>query len=72
MGVSRPPPDMDTSGALEVGTLLKVILVLVVVWLVIEVAGSLLRLTMGLFRFLPTIIGALVVVLIVLWLLDRI
>jgi len=63
---------MDTSGALEVGTLLKVILVLVVVWLVIEVAGSLLRLTMGLFRFLPTIIGALVVVLIVLWLLDRI
>lgn len=59
---------MTDRAALEVETLLKVVLVLVVVWLALEVVGGVVRLVLG---PLPEIIGLLVVVLIVLWLLDR-
>jgi len=60
---------MTDRAAIDVETLLKVVLVLVVIWLVLEIVGSFLRVILG---PLPEIIGLLVVVLIVLWLLDRI
>lgn len=59
-------------GALEVDTLVKIVLVLVVVWLVLEVMQGIMRLTFGMFRFLSPLVGLLVVILLVLWLLDRI
>ncbi len=58
--------------ALDVEDLLKVVLGLVIVWLLLEIIGSLLRVTMTVFRALPTLIGITIVVLIVLWLTDRI
>ena len=60
---------MTDRAALDVETLLKVVLVLVVVWLALEIVGGFVRLVLG---PLPEIIGLVVVVLIVLWLLDRI
>lgn len=62
---------MTDRAAIEVETLLKIVLVLVVVWLVLEIVGEILQLTLGLLGFLPELIGLAVVVLIVLWLLDR-
>lgn len=63
---------MNIRGAIEVETLLKVVLALVVVWLVLEVLGAALRITTAIFRFLTPLIGLVIVVLIVLWLFDRI
>lgn len=59
---------MTDRAAIEVETLLKIILVLVVVWLALEVVGGFIRFVLG---PLPEIIGLVVVVLIILWLLDR-
>lgn len=63
-------------GDIAVETLLKVILGLVIVWLVLEIVETLLRITFGLvgavFAVLRPVVGLLIVVLIVLWLLDRI
>jgi len=57
---------------LDVDTLLKIVLVLVVVWLALEIVGEIL----GLFAFvlgpLSSLLGLVVVVLIILYLLDRI
>ncbi|AXG05566.1 hypothetical protein DU500_03455 [Haloplanus rubicundus] len=58
--------------AVEVEDLLKVVLVLVVVWLALEIVGEVFDLFVGLLNLFPTVIGVLIVVLIVLWLLDRI
>ena len=55
-------------GALEGDTLVRIVLV----WLVLEVLQGIMRLTFGMFRFLSPLIGLLVVILLVLWLLDRI
>ena len=60
---------MTDRAAIDVETLLKVVLVLVVIWLVLEIVGSFLRVILG---PLPEVIGVVIVVLIVLWLLDRI
>lgn len=60
---------MTDRAAIEVETLLKVILVLVVVWLALEIIGGVIRFVLG---PLPEIVGLVIVVLIVLWLLDRI
>jgi hypothetical protein len=57
--------------AVEVEDLLKVVLVLVVVWLALEIVGEVFDLFVGLLNLFPTVIGVLIVVLIVLWLLDR-
>jgi len=57
--------------AVEVEDLLKVVLVLVVVWLALEIVGEVFDLFVGLLNLLPTVVGVLIVVLIVLWLLDR-
>jgi hypothetical protein len=59
-------------GDLDVDFLLKVVLVLVVIWLALEVVETLLDLAFGLLGLLRPFVGLLVVVLIVLFLLDRI
>lgn len=57
--------------AIDVDDLLKVILVLVVIWLVLEILDTLLSITLGLFGPLRPIIGIIVLALIVLWFLDK-
>jgi hypothetical protein len=56
---------------LDVDTLLKIVLVLIVVWLVLEIIGGVLGLLGWLLGPLQPILGVVLVVLIVLWLLDR-
>ena len=57
--------------AVEVEDLLKIVLVLVVVWLALEIVGEVFDLFVGLLNLLPTVMGVLIVVLIALWLFDR-
>lgn len=61
-----------TRAAVEAEDLLKVVLVLVVVWLVLEVVGEVLDIFTALLGPFRPLLGLAVVVLIVLWLLDRI
>jgi hypothetical protein len=61
-----------TRASLEVEDLLKLVLVLVVAWLALEVVGEVLDLFASLLGLFRPLIGLIVVVLIVLWLLDRI
>lgn len=60
---------MDTRADIEVETLLKIVLALVVVWLGLEVLDLLIDIVLGPFQ---SLFGLVIVVLIVLWLLDRI
>jgi len=60
---------MDTRADIEVETLLKIVLVLVVVWLGLEVLDLLIDIVLGPFQ---SLFGLVIVVLILLWLLDRI
>jgi hypothetical protein len=57
--------------AIEVETLLKVVLVLVIVWIGLEIVQEVLGLFAWLLRPIGPLIGLLVAVLIALWLLDR-
>jgi hypothetical protein len=57
---------------IDVDTLLKVVLVLAVVWLVLEVLGELLGALAWLLAPLPKLFGLALIVLIVLYLFDRI
>lgn len=52
--------------------LLKLVLVLVVIWIGLEVLDALVDVTLAVFDFLSPLIGLVLVVLIVLFLLDRI
>ncbi|MFB6121737.1 MAG: hypothetical protein ABEJ68_11560 [Halobacteriaceae archaeon] len=63
---------MDPRADVDAESLLKIILVLVAIWLVFEIVGEVLH-TLGwlLGPFRP-LIGLVVLLLIVLWLLDRI
>ena len=63
---------MNTRGNLEAEDLLKLILVLVVAWLVIELLGEVLELFPGLLGLIPDLLGIAIIVLVILWLLDRI
>jgi hypothetical protein len=63
---------MNTRGKLEAEDLLKLILVLVVAWLAIELLGEVLDLFVGLLGLLPDLLGIVIIVLVILWLLDRI
>ncbi|MFC6615583.1 hypothetical protein ACFQAS_11615 [Halopenitus salinus] len=58
--------------SLEVEDLLKIVLGLAIVWLILEILDLLLDITFAVFRMLPTLIGIVLVVVIVLWLTDRI
>lgn len=59
-------------GEIEVETLLKVLLVLAVVWLALEVLDVFVETLQFILSPLPKLIGLAVIVLIVLYLLDRI
>lgn len=63
---------LSDRAAIDVDDLLKVILVLVVIWLVLEIFDTILSITLGLFGPLRPVIGLVVLALIVLWLFDRI
>ncbi|WP_053946746.1 DUF7554 family protein [Halolamina sediminis] len=63
---------MNTRGSLDAEDLLKLILLLVVVWLVISVLDGVLGLFQDILSFFPDLIGLVIVVLVILWLLDRI
>jgi len=63
---------MNRRGNLEAEDLLKLILLLVVAWLVIGLLGEVLELFTGLLSLLPNLLGLVIVVLVILWLLDRI
>lgn len=56
---------------LKVEDLLKIVLVLVIIWLALEILEFFLQITLGAFRMLQPLLGVLLVVLLALWLLDR-
>ncbi|MFC7141087.1 hypothetical protein ACFQMA_14785 [Halosimplex aquaticum] len=60
---------MGSRADIEVETLLKVVLVLVIVWIAIEILDAAISMVLG---PLKPVFGLVIVVLIVLWLLDRI
>ncbi|MFW6317889.1 MAG: DUF7554 family protein [Halorubrum sp.] len=64
-------PDLDRADV-DVDDLLKVILGLAIVWLLLEILGTVLDLTFALIEALPTLIVVAIVVLIALRLTDRI
>lgn len=59
-------------GAIDVEDLLKIILVLVIIWIALEIVGQLVETGLELLGPFRGLIGLLILVLIVLWLLDRI
>ena len=63
---------MNRRGNLGAEDLLKLILLLVVAWLVIGLLGEVLELFTGLLSLLPNLLGLVIVVVVILWLLDRI
>jgi hypothetical protein len=62
----------DPRAAIEAESLLKLVLVLVVVWLALEILGEVLDLFTALLGPFRPLLGLVVVLLIVLWFLDRI
>lgn len=62
----------DVRGKLSADTLIKVILVLVVVWLVLAIAEEFTDIVGRLLGPFDNLLGLLIVLVIVLWLLDRI
>jgi hypothetical protein len=60
---------LDKRGALDAEDLLKIVLLLVIVWIGIEILGELVDFLVG---PLSSILGVIIIVLIILWLLDRI
>jgi len=63
---------MNSRGGIDADDLLKLILLLVVIWIGIEILGATLGLLTGLFGLLPDILGLIIVIVVVLWLVDRI
>jgi Ca2+/H+ antiporter len=62
----------DDRGELEVESLLRIVLVLVVVWIALEVLGEIMDVATATVSAIRPFLGVIVVALIVLWLLDRI
>ncbi|WP_123622240.1 hypothetical protein [Halorubrum sp. CSM-61] len=63
----------DTARAdVDADDLLKVVLVLAIVWLLLEIVDTVIGLTFALLNAVPTLLAIVIVVLIVLWLTDRI
>jgi hypothetical protein len=59
---------MNTRADLDVDDLLKIILILVVIWIIVEIVGEVVTTLLGPFR---PLFGLAIVVLIVLYFLDR-
>lgn len=68
LAAGREPTDR---GDVDADTLLKIVLVLVVLWLVLEVVDTVLDVALGLLGPLRPLVGLVVVALVVLYLLDR-
>jgi len=66
------PATGGTRGRLSADSLIKVILVLVVVWLVLRIAEEFTDVIGNLLGPFDNLIGLLIVLVIILWLLDRI
>ena len=64
-------PNTGDRGSLDVDSLLRIVLVLVVIWLVLEVVGAVLGILGELLGPLRPLLGLAVVALLVLWLTDR-
>lgn len=62
---------VDIRGAIDVETLLKIILVLVIIWIGLEIVGQVVETGLELLGPFRPIIGLLIVALIVLWLVDQ-
>lgn len=60
---------MDSRGDLDADTLLRIVLVLVIIWIAVEILEAVVDLVFGPFK---SLFGLVIIVLIVLWLLDRI
>lgn len=58
--------------AIDVEDLLKIILILVIIWIALEIVGQLVETGLDLLGPFRPLIGLLILVLIVLWLIDRI
>lgn len=65
-------PGMDSRGDIDADDLLKIILALVVLWLVVEVLGGILDIIGWLLGPFRGLFGLIVIILIILYLLDRI
>lgn len=61
----------DIRGAIDTETLLKVILVLVLVWIALEILETLVDTSLALLGPFRPLLGLVIVVLIILWLLDK-
>lgn len=59
---------MSIRGSLEADDLLKIVLVLVIVWILIEIVTTVVEFLLGPFT---AVIGLVIVVLIVLWFFDK-
>ncbi|MEF8785684.1 MAG: hypothetical protein V5A45_07090 [Haloarculaceae archaeon] len=57
---------------IDVDTLLKIVLILAVVWLALEILGEILGALAWLLAPLPKLFGLVLIILVVLYLLDRI
>lgn len=58
--------------AIDTDTLVRIALILVVLWLILEVLDSVLGLLGRVFWFLQPLLGIVLLVILILWLLDRI
>jgi hypothetical protein len=65
------PRAMDRA-AIDTDTLVRIALILVVLWLALEVLDSVLGMLGRVFWFLQPLLGLVLVVILILWLLDRI
>lgn len=63
---------MFSDMGLDVEDLLKIVLILVLIWIVVEIISEIIGKFMWILGPFRPIIGLIIVVLIVLWLLDRI
>lgn len=59
-------------GKLDVDTLVKIILILVLIWLALSIVGEIVETFAHILGPASNVIGLIVLVLLVLWLLDRI
>jgi hypothetical protein len=61
----------DIRGAIDVDTLLKVILVLVLIWIALEIFETIVDTSLALLGPFRPLLGLVIVALIILWLLDK-
>ena len=68
--MSRLNPESDR-GSIDAERVLRIVLILVVIWLILEVVGGVLGILGELLGPLRPLLGIAIVILVVLWLTDR-